>query len=149
MTRVSYGPLSTSYAADLEKLHTSLFHRPLSQKAFESYLSTVGYKKSLSFGAFLDDNLIAFLVANSIQGECEILTLGVLKENQNQGVALELFKLLLGSPDVKTIFLEVNVNNRAAISLYKKIGFQKVSIRQKYYKTDTGILENAFIFKYS
>ena len=43
--------------------------------------------------------------------------------------------------NMKSITLEVNVNNNIAINLYKKYGFKEVGIRPKYYNnTDDAII---------
>ena len=44
------------------------------------------------------------------------------------------------------IYLETRVDNTAAINLYEKHGFRRISIRKNYYKTSTG-REDAIVFK--
>ena len=44
---------------------------------------------------------------------------------------------------IKTVLLEVRESNISAISLYKKFGYEQISLRKKYY--DDG--ENALVFK--
>ena len=45
-----------------------------------------------------------------------------------------------GDNNIKNITLEVKEDNIAAINLYKKYGFKKVSTREKYYDGINGIL---------
>ena len=64
------------------------------------------------------------------------MNIAVKKSFRRQGIA----KLLLNSIEslctcnqVKSLNLEVNENNFAAINLYKKFGFSKVGRRARYY----------------
>ena len=60
----------------------------------------------------------------------EIFEIAVRNSEKRKGLASELLSKL---PNDKEIFLEVNENNIAAINLYKKFGFEQISIRKKYY----------------
>jgi ribosomal-protein-alanine N-acetyltransferase len=68
--------------------------------------------------------------------EADVLTVGVLPRNQKMGIAtafmseLEKWSVSKGAP---AMMLEVAVNNAAAISLYEKLGYEKISTRQNYY----------------
>jgi ribosomal-protein-alanine N-acetyltransferase len=68
--------------------------------------------------------------------EADVLTVGVLPQNQKMGIAtafmseLEKWSVTKGAP---AMMLEVAVDNAAAISLYEKLGYEKISTRQNYY----------------
>ena len=68
--------------------------------------------------------------------EADILTVGVLPQYQKRGIATEFMDRLekwsadKGAP---AMMLEVSVKNQPAISLYEKLGYQKISTRQDYY----------------
>ena len=47
---------------------------------------------------------------------------------------------------VQQIFLEVNVENHPAISLYEKMGFQKTGVRKNYYKMKDGSYKDALLY---
>ena len=49
---------------------------------------------------------------------------------------------------IKRIILEVSKNNIAAINMYKKLGFKKVSIRKKYYRIGPSLLDAYLMEKY-
>jgi ribosomal-protein-alanine N-acetyltransferase len=68
--------------------------------------------------------------------EADILTVGVLPEYLRQGIAThfmaELEKWSI-SKQAPAMMLEVGTNNVSAISLYEKLGYQKISTREGYY----------------
>ena len=49
---------------------------------------------------------------------------------------------------IKRIILEVSKNNIAAINMYKKLGFKKVSTRKKYYRIGANFLDAYLMEKY-
>lgn len=79
---------------------------------------------------------VGFLLFQLVGDECEIITLAVLPQFQQKGLARELMIELIGvckAMNVKKIFLEVSVNNEKAINLYKKFTFVEYNRRSKYY----------------
>ncbi len=67
--------------------------------------------------------------------EAEITSVAVAPEYRRKGIAASLMEEYLRAlPDaVESVFLEVRESNSAAIGLYQKFGFQKISIRKKFY----------------
>jgi len=68
--------------------------------------------------------------------EADVLTVGVLPQNQKQGIAtafmqrLEEWSLTKGAP---AMMLEVAIDNDPAIALYEKLGYSNISTRRNYY----------------
>jgi ribosomal-protein-alanine N-acetyltransferase len=68
--------------------------------------------------------------------EADVLTVGVLPQNQKQGIAtafmqrLEEWSLSKGAP---AMMLEVAIGNDPAIALYEKLGYSNISTRRDYY----------------
>ena len=68
--------------------------------------------------------------------EADVLTVAVLPQYQNQGIAtqflerLEAWAIEKGAP---AMMLEVGIDNEAAINLYKKLGYLCISERSHYY----------------
>jgi ribosomal-protein-alanine N-acetyltransferase len=68
--------------------------------------------------------------------EADVLTVGVLPGHQRKGIAsafmaeLEKWSASKGAP---AMMLEVAIENTPAISLYEKLGYEKISTRQNYY----------------
>jgi ribosomal-protein-alanine acetyltransferase len=89
----------------------------------------------------------AFAIWQAAGDECELLSIAVEPAEQGKGFARMLMAHChkeLAEQGFRSFFLEVREGNAPAISLYKKLGYEKVSERKKYY--DNG--ENALIFKY-
>ncbi|WP_157964391.1 ribosomal protein S18-alanine N-acetyltransferase [Ephemeroptericola cinctiostellae] len=95
----------------------------------------------------------AYLIAQVVIDEAEILTIGVAHAAQGQGVgaALLVFGLMdirACYPDVQACFLEVRVSNAVARTLYDKNGFVEVGRRKHYYHDPvTGAREDALILR--
>ncbi|MDB9776761.1 GNAT family N-acetyltransferase [Alphaproteobacteria bacterium] len=86
--------------------------------------------------------------------EIEILHLGVLKNERNNGIGYKLMKFFEKKADLEgkitSIFLEVNAQNKIAIKLYEKLGYKAYNERKNYYKNLSDINavgENAILFK--
>jgi [ribosomal protein S18]-alanine N-acetyltransferase len=86
-----------------------------------------------------------FLVARHVaSGEYEILNLAVAPEFRRRGVAGRLLGAWLDEVS-GDVFLEVRESNENARKFYNSLGFQQVSIRQKYYKSPD---EAAIVMKF-
>ncbi len=92
------------------------------------------------YSYIFNNKKVGFIIFNIIYERCEILDIFVLEEYRRKNIAENLIKEVIKDYNVENITLEVNVNNIAAINLYEKLGFKKVSIRKKYYKDSDGIL---------
>ncbi len=86
-----------------------------------------------------------FIVWRLIGMDAEIITIGVNPENRKSGIGEALMQIAM--TEIKKsggqkIFLEVSIQNTPAINLYKKLGFENVGTRPKYYDgTDAIIME--------
>lgn len=84
-----------------------------------------------------------FLMWRRVEDEAEILTLAVAPAQQRRGCGRALVAALLGaarSEGVRSLFLEADAGNAAAIALYEKAGFARIARRQRYYKTGADAL---------
>lgn len=93
-----------------------------------------------------------FLMWRQVADEAEILTICILPAYRCKGLAGQLMQNFYGKirdKDVKTVFLEVNENNRAALVLYGKNGFETVGRRQNYYGGKGAKKQHALMMKYS
>ena len=81
--------------------------------------------------------LAGYLLANIVVDEAEILSIAILADYQNLGRGndlLKYFKEFIAAKNVKTVFLEVAADNKAALTLYRAQGFSECSRRLAYYK---------------
>ena len=83
----------------------------------------------------MDDMIVGFIIATDLTETCDILSLIVDPKYRNKKIATNLINYLISELDenLKLITLEVRANNKVAINLYDKFGFEVVNVRKKYY----------------
>jgi ribosomal-protein-alanine N-acetyltransferase len=82
-------------------------------------------------------------------GEAHVLNLCIASAWRRQGIARNLLvALLVHARDrgVRDAFLEVRRSNRAAIALYRRLGFECVGTRRGYYQAEDG-REDALVYR--
>jgi ribosomal-protein-alanine N-acetyltransferase len=133
--------VSLLYAEPLSVLHKSCFEKYWDKNSFESLLrlpTTCGWM-----------NEFAFILFSVCGEEAEILTLGVAPDVRKAGLATELLLYTfdqLKQKGVHAVFLDVSVENVAAIGLYNKMGFEQIALRKGYY-TEKNHKVDALILK--
>ena len=78
----------------------------------------------------------AFAIWQAAGDECELLSIAVDIAKRGRGYAKLLMEHChkeLRVQGIKSFFLEVKESNIAAISLYKKLGYEKIAERKEYY----------------
>ena len=90
---------------------------------------------------------VGMLSFNNIEPEIEIIRLGIHPEWRNRGFAkfmLEQLEIFARESKIESIWLEVNIFNKSAISLYNKFSFEEVGVRKNYFKNTR---DDALLFK--
>ena len=90
-----------------------------------------------------DGRIAAFAFGRVVTNEAELFQIGTLPEYRGRGLAKALLEQLHGKMREKgavVCFLEVRSRNNAAISLYEKCGYERVSVRRDYYPDDDAIV---------
>ncbi len=140
------------YVKKLEKQDAMAMHA-LEQACFSTPWSLAQCRAALhnpafmAFGIWRSRTLLAYISAYHINGELEILNLGVMPAERRRGLAQILLHGLLQAGNkmgMQKTVLEVRESNFAAIALYHKFGFRPAGMRPRYYP-DNG--ENALIFE--
>ncbi len=75
--------------------------------------------------------------------QADIMNIVTRKDHRNKGVGTLLLNELISickEFKANSIFLEVNEDNKPAIKLYEKVGFESVGIRKNYYQGKNGIV---------
>jgi ribosomal-protein-alanine N-acetyltransferase len=129
----------------LEQIHAACFSDAWDRDAFDHLLT-----ENLTCGwiATLDGNPVGFVLARVLGDEAEILTFAVQPSAQRLGIGRCLLKELidfLKSVECGKIFLEVAVDNEAAIALYTSAGFIRVGTRPNYYQRADQVFISASI----
>lgn len=120
-------------AALLAQAHAGGFDEPWREEDFEDLLEGDGV-----FGYLAADagEPLGMILARVAAGEVEVLTLAVPDAYRRKGVAKALMTAALGAArqaGASTAFLEVDVANDAAASLYAGLGFRRAGLRKAYY----------------
>lgn len=139
---VKLGPEDLSDVIELEQI---CFSYHWTEEQFKLGLERGAY---LIFGLRDQGRLIGYMAFSTIELEMEVLNLGIHPDYRRKGLGT----LLLGEVmrtcagmGFENAFLDVRVNNEAAIRLYEKHGFTKYGVRKKYYP-DTK--EDALLYRY-
>lgn len=71
--------------------------------------------------------------------DAELMTIGVGKAHQRQGIAAALLRCLLdeaAQQGARRMLLEVRVDNEPALALYSRFGFERMGVRKRYYQPE-------------
>ncbi|MVA98196.1 GNAT family N-acetyltransferase [Nitratireductor sp. CAU 1489] len=143
--------LLSADAAALSSLHADGFARPWSDGEFAALLDQetvfgfaareVGRPGAAPGG---------FVLARQAAGEGEILTLVVAPALRRCGLGWLLMDAVLRelyAQRAEALFLEVDETNRAAVALYRKLGFSQVGARPAYYAQKTAPRTAALVMR--
>jgi ribosomal-protein-alanine N-acetyltransferase len=118
---------------------------PFEQQMFEteawsrsSYLAELGDTRHRHYVAAESDDgmLLGWAGVRVVADEAEILTVGVVPAARRQGIGRLLLADLLAHArerGARQVYLEVRVDNAAALALYESDGFARVGLRRGYY----------------
>lgn len=105
--------------------------------SFKMNIFTKGY-------IFLENNApIGFILYDLIYDRVELNYIYVDDSYRNHGIASKMMDAMIkecSDCNLSNITLEVNINNSAAISLYKKYKFEICALRKGYYNGQDGYL---------
>jgi [ribosomal protein S18]-alanine N-acetyltransferase len=132
--------LVTSDVAWLEEIHALCFDDI--QRWAAALFSTMLIQHNVKgFAIIADTAPVGFIITRRAADEAEILTLAIHPDNRRKGYAellMNTFTYDQKNKGLKSTFLEVIVTNHAAITLYKKMGFNIVATRPNYYQMPAG-----------
>lgn len=121
-------------AESLAHVHALAFDPPWSAAEISGVLGAPGAFALLALDA--DDRPVGMLVARAIGGEGEILTIGVSPAVRRRGLGQSLVRAAAGlaaQGGAEALFLEVAIDNAAALALYESAGFVAAGTRKGYY----------------
>jgi ribosomal-protein-alanine N-acetyltransferase len=128
---------------NLADIHASAFRRGWSGAEFEALLLQPGVRARVARlqGAFGAPETAGFILYRAVRDEAEILSLATTPQCRRRGVAQRLIEEALRDlyrDGVRTIHLEVEDTNAAAIGLYAKMEFEHAGARPGYYAQGRG-----------
>ncbi len=114
------------------EIEKNSFSHPWSKQLF---LEELDNSYSLCLKAVSKEgDLFGYIMLRKIVDEVHLLNIAVKKEARNKGVAKALIsEAQKHFADLLCIVLEVRVSNKPAIELYKKLGFEQLYVRKRYY----------------
>jgi [ribosomal protein S18]-alanine N-acetyltransferase len=124
----------------LAAVHGASFRRGWSEDEFQRLL---GDRNTVAHRATMGRSLIAFIVSRLIGDEAEILSVAIAPAWRGRGFSrplLDLHLRRLAGLGARTVFLEVDKNNKPACRLYGRAGFYEVGQRQGYYDSGAAAL---------
>ncbi len=145
-------PMTVADCADAAELHATGFPRPWSDGEIHALIHqqpVFGYI-ARSAGARRGGHAGGFVLARLVADEAEILTIAVRQKNRRSGIGWRLMIAVLGrlrAEGARTLFLEVDESNSAAIALYRKLGFEHVAERAAYYDRQGGSKSAALVMR--
>jgi len=122
-----------SEIVDIDK---EVFEQFWDRKRYESIVNNPQYTIHKIWAA---KKIVGFAVSLDMIDTLEVIRIGVFNSCKRHGYGQKLMQKIesqawkLNKPN---IFLEVRSKNEAAINLYKKLGFEVVTIRKNYYSND-------------
>jgi ribosomal-protein-alanine N-acetyltransferase len=134
-------------APRLAQIHGASFHRGWGEAEFEHMLSE---QNTLAHRLKLGRRIIGFAISRIGADEAEILSIALDPRFRGRGLSRPLLLIHLGhlaGQGVRTIFLEVEENNRPARQLYEGAGFIVVGGRERYYRQPNGEQLNALLMR--
>lgn len=132
-------PAEQADAETLAKLHAQGFYRGWAREDFAAYIAAPDTPIYVACDA--KRRIAGFAMLRLVGDEAELLTIAVDPKWRKKGVGLALMRALfedLRMTPARQLFLEVAADNPAALRLYAKLGFAKVSERHGYYARANG-----------
>jgi ribosomal-protein-alanine N-acetyltransferase len=120
-------------ASAIAVLHAASFNRGWSEQEVETLLLD---RHVIAHRAITGAKFMGFIMSRLVEDEAEILSVAVAARAQGRGLARNLLTLhlrRLAGLGCRTLFLEVDEHNAAALKLYDRAGFGEISRRANYY----------------
>ena len=132
--KIEAGNVSPEIAEKLTEIHNENFEEKKEESYFLEILNNELYSV-YCLSAEKIPEISGYAVFYDTSDSIDLFEIAVLKEKQGKGYG---DTLLSHTADIfckngRKIFLEVNENNEKAIKLYKKNGFEEISVRKNYY----------------
>ena len=119
-------------------IHAASFHRGWSAQEIASLAAEASVLAHVALDS-QEKTVLGFSLARHVGEEAEILTIVIDHARQGRGLGRALLQTQLDALTalgVTEVFLEVEAENEAALTLYRKLGFERVGERKAYYARD-------------
>jgi ribosomal-protein-alanine N-acetyltransferase len=135
----------------MAQLHGHAFHTGWPETTFDDFIRQ---DNTLCWKAVnpSEGSIAGFIILQLCPPEAEIITLVVNQARQRQGIGQTLLGHIMSwleDQGYDAVFLEVDVSNEAALTLYQRAGFVITGRRKGYSRTQDGRYNDAHIMRYS
>ncbi len=124
-------------AEALSEIHGECFRQAWSDGDFDRFIGDDNYFCLVAREEnWVTRRLLGFVVVRRVVDEAEIITIATRPASRGSGVGRKLMEgamRILAFDRTRKLFLEVDENNPAALSLYRSMRFEQVSERKGYY----------------
>lgn len=127
-------PMEVSDTEQVEKIEKQIFSIPWSQKSFEDACQS---NDNIYLVCEMNGQIAGYCGLWTVLGEGNITNMAVSGGFRRLGIAETLMKEMEKrgmSKNVVTYFLEVRKSNKAAVNLYKKMGYVQIGVRKNFYE---------------
>ena len=128
---------ATRHAKAIHALEKECFSDPWS---IQSLKYEITHPQSVCLVAMSDNHILGHIMMLQVLDEGHIHNIAVAEQARRQGIGRALLEAVISEAralGIKSLTLEVRSQNNAAISLYKKLGFETRGLRKNYYHTPT------------
>jgi ribosomal-protein-alanine N-acetyltransferase len=140
---------SAEDAGLLARIHAECFEDHWQAVSFRTLLHGAGVF-GLVGGRIGGPQILSFIVVRIAADEAEILTLATSPAARGKGFASRLVGAAVEEAKNRgalSLFLEVAETNQEGLRLYKKLGFEQVALRPRYYESRTNAAIAAVVMR--
>lgn len=133
MDEIEIVELKREYCSQVAEIEKKTFSKPWSKKAF---LECIGHPDRHYFCAVCKEEVLGYCGYWGVLDEAEVYNVAVKEDSRGRGIGKLLLTKLINYGKLdnrKRFLLEVRHGNKAAISLYKNLGFKEDGIRPNFY----------------
>lgn len=136
--KVEFGPISDKTMELMKVLNLALLPVHYNQYFYQKALGYTKYSRFVYFNDIVVGGLICREEPKDNEKTLYILTFGVLENYRKNGIGSQLFDELMNSakkdPEIKKIYLHVQISNEKAIKFYQNVGFEIAEKIENYYQ---------------
>ena len=130
---ITIAPVSEADLAAVQRLETLCFPAPWRREFFESEMDAAG---RFNLVAKRGGRVIGYLFAMWFFDEMHVNKIAVAESERRRGIALRLMEQCMdfaAMHEIRTISLEVRESNETAQEFYRRLDFEPLYIRPRYY----------------
>ena len=139
-------PATSTDLPAMASVHAQAFDNPWNETTLASMLGGAGAYAFVSAEA----DPTGMVLCRAMGGEAEVMTLAVPPWARRRGVGVALMAAAMDEARARgaaVMFLEVDVGNAAAVTLYERLGFARAGLRKAYYNRGANGRADALVMR--